>query len=521
MSRKRPLSTAPSLELSSASSLEDSILTLNAAICAHLRCRSSSTFSSALEALSAAPSVFDTAPWLDPLGLRCERPPLDACVRSFAKRPGLLAATADILSRPDAAWKEPKDLSDSYSDWASGSLRSVMLVGKKKYGATLIHDRCYAGIFWLAPNTRYPCHAHEAEEALIVLSGGDCAVWQVDGILARGTAIEDGGVIHVPPGRPHSVRSGAEALLVYYVWTGSLHGRYWFCTHAPAHAYQDLKSASLTDPELYYDAMAGEYASVVRRWGYDAPERVSKKLLELTANDVHLTSLAGQQLSLLDCGCGDGLFGEALVNTAQQSAVALTLAAGTATADDARVTPSLLSCDGDSSCWCLTGIDCSSKMLQLAAAKSRRAKRPVESVATESVGAEGGSNARVVDGCVATSVGGNRDERIYKFLVKADLTKRLDMFADGSFDALVCIGTTTYLDPSVLDDWIRVVKVGGLIGFTHKSAVWPRWEARQAELVQASRWVAVSRSQPLAYLPGYDENARLNERVKIYFYRVA
>ena len=110
------------------------------------------------------------------------------------------------------------------------------------------------------------------------------------------------------------------------------------------------------------------------------------------------------------------------------------------------------------------------------------------------------------------------EKKVYAGIIKADLSKALPV-GDAAFDALVCVGTTTYLDPSVIVDWIRVVKIGGLIGFTHKTAVWPSWEPRQEQLCKDGCWAEVFISEPLQYLPGYDDNARLNERCKMYFYR--
>ena len=156
-------------------------------------------------------------------------------------------------------------------------------------------------------------------------------------------------------------------------------------------------------------------------------------------------------------------------------------------------------------------------------------------------------------------------------LEKADLSQPLALPA-ASFDAVLCVGTTTYLEPAVLRDWLRLVRVGGLVGFTHKSAVWPLWEPMQqqvkligkpsakpswdqrkagrvdprighprcraltrtlpphaleprphtcahTQLLDEGAWSAAHTSEPLPYLPGYDENARLNERAKLYFYR--
>ena len=40
----------------------------------------------------------------------------------------------------------------------------------------------------------------------------------------------------------------------------------------------------------------------------------------------------------------------------------------------------------------------------------------------------------------------------------------------------------------------------------------------RVQLVDEGAWSVAHNSEPLPYLPGYDENARLNERAKLYFY---
>ena len=86
---------------------------------------------------------------------------------------------------------------------------------------------------------------------------------------------------------------------------------------------------------------------------------------------------------------------------------------------------------------------------------------------------------------------------------------------------LLCVGTTSYLKPGVLRDWCRVVKPNGLLIFTHKTAVWPSWEPLQARLVEDAWWNETEIWTDLNYLPGYDDNARINERAKIYCYSKA
>merc|ERR1740130_8677 len=104
----------------------------------------------------------------------------------------------------------------------------------------------------------------------------------------------------------------------------------------PAAKYANLKNDSLQSPEQYYDNMAKEYEATVRKWGYEMPEKISGKLLELLGSP---GDRAGKH-SILDCGCGDGLVGLALAKLA-----------GTGAAP------------------AVTGMDISSEMLALAADK--------------------------------------------------------------------------------------------------------------------------------------------------------
>ena len=104
---------------------------------------------------------------------------------------------------------------------------------------------------------------------------------------------------------PHSVVTHREPLLVWYTWTGNIKGAYWFCEHrstarpnelvkeaaneasdlveadgVPAEsdgAYSNLKHASLSNPEAYYDSMADDYEATVRSWGYKMPELTAAK----------------------------------------------------------------------------------------------------------------------------------------------------------------------------------------------------------------------------------------------------
>lgn len=137
---------------------------------------------------------------------------------------------------------------------------------------------------------------------------------------------------------------------------------------------------------------------------------------------------------------------------------------------------------------------------------------------TELVGVD--VSQAMLDGAAATNV--------YKSLHKTTATAdgagaALSEFAGGDqVDVLVCVGTTTYLDPTVLHAWVKLVKPAGngYIVFTHKTAVWPEWEPLQSKLVADNVLECVHLSAPLPYLPSFGTAyARDEERAKIYAYR--
>jgi len=66
-----------------------------------------------------------------------------------------------------------------------------------------------------------------------------------------------------------------------------------------------------------------------------------------------------------------------------------------------------------------------------------------------------------------------KNTAVYDDLRTTDLTKRLD-FEDGKFDALTCCGTFTHghLGPEPLEEFTRVVKVGGVVVATVLESFW-------------------------------------------------
>jgi ubiquinone/menaquinone biosynthesis C-methylase UbiE len=66
-----------------------------------------------------------------------------------------------------------------------------------------------------------------------------------------------------------------------------------------------------------------------------------------------------------------------------------------------------------------------------------------------------------------------RELGVYRTLSKANLAQRLDI-EDGRYDAVICVGTLTegHVGPEVLDEFVRVVRTGGLVVVTVLSRVW-------------------------------------------------
>lgn len=63
----------------------------------------------------------------------------------------------------------------------------------------------------------------------------------------------------------------------------------------------------------------------------------------------------------------------------------------------------------------------------------------------------------------------------YRNLTVADLGRRLDV-ESASYDALTCVGTLTqgHVGPEALDEFLRVVKPGGVLAVTVRDSVWAK-----------------------------------------------
>jgi quercetin dioxygenase-like cupin family protein len=84
-------------------------------------------------------------------------------------------------------------------------------------GAPIPSDTLLFGLFYQAPNTTYPLHAHNAAETYTILAGS--AFWQAGNRRFPVTADE---AIHHRPNLPHAMRAGPEGFLAMWRWSGDI-----------------------------------------------------------------------------------------------------------------------------------------------------------------------------------------------------------------------------------------------------------------------------------------------------------
>ena len=89
-------------------------------------------------------------------------------------------------------------------------------------------DALIAGYFLIGPNVSYPLHEHLAEELYYVLSGDLQVHHGFDGPLQT---IEPGRYSITPSGMPHRLNTGSEAVLMLYIWTGTVACDVWWWEH--------------------------------------------------------------------------------------------------------------------------------------------------------------------------------------------------------------------------------------------------------------------------------------------------
>lgn len=105
-----------------------------------------------------------------------------------------------------------------------------------------------------------------------------------------------------------------------------------------------------------------------------------------------------------------------------------------------------------------------------------------------------------------------RKKNVYRNLKPADLSKPIEL-ADGTYDVVVCVGTMTegHVGPvPALQEFVRVLKAGGLVVATIKETVWAEdgYEAEVNRLKGAGSVMVVS-TDSVPYRQAQGVNANL------------
>jgi len=133
--------------------------------------------------------------------------------------------------------------------------------------------------------------------------------------------------------------------------------------------------------------------------------------------------------------------------------------------------------------------------------------------------------------------------KAYEQLTVADAEATpMEGFADSSFDAVLCVGTSGYIargeragerddkgrTPSsmpessrvraLLLDWLRVLKPGGLLGITVEVSLGAPWEEESGKLTDEQRFTRLEDDEAM-FMPTHQEYAIRNEKTKILFFR--
>ncbi len=163
-----------------------------------------------------------------PLG---ERFPGETDVRALAFAPRVLGRPAapglEDLTRAARAAFGLVRWSEFYAedDWSRDFLPSFANGEGIGPDGRLRHDRIILGLFLLGPETRYPAHAHPAEEFYIVLAG--TPAFQV-GADSEFVARPPGSIILHPADVSHAIRSGDEPFFGVFGWRGKIAAPSWY-----------------------------------------------------------------------------------------------------------------------------------------------------------------------------------------------------------------------------------------------------------------------------------------------------
>jgi quercetin dioxygenase-like cupin family protein len=143
--------------------------------------------------------------------------------RASSLSPGILHAAARADAHPAARLIHDAHQWLAWTDSPAASLQATGLRAIKSVvtllgpGAPIPSKTLLFGLFYQAPGTYYPLHAHNAAETYTILSGA--ALWQAAEDRFPVTA---GAAIHHPPNLAHAMRAGPEGFLAMWRWSGDI-----------------------------------------------------------------------------------------------------------------------------------------------------------------------------------------------------------------------------------------------------------------------------------------------------------
>jgi quercetin dioxygenase-like cupin family protein len=140
-----------------------------------------------------------------------------------ALSPGILHATTLPGAHPIAAQIRDAHPWLPWTDSPAASLQPTSLRAIKSIvtllgpDAPIISESHLFGLFYQAPGSYYPLHAHNAAETYTILAGR--ADWQAGD---RRFTLTAGEAIHHPPNLPHAMRGGPDGFLAMWRWSGDI-----------------------------------------------------------------------------------------------------------------------------------------------------------------------------------------------------------------------------------------------------------------------------------------------------------
>ena len=210
-------------------------------------------------------------------------------------------------------------------------------------------------------------------------------------------------------------------------------------------------STNADDSRNVYNAWAQKYQADVEAWGYDLPNKVAA----LLAQQILLPGASDNRLQILDAGCGDGLSGVALRQAGFTAANCV-----------------------------LMGADVSLKMLEVAR------DRPEDGY----------------DSLVVLDLNQTPFPKTTTATKPGEIADALDASLYGSLDVISCVGTMTYVNPTVcLTEFLQWIRPGGYICYTNRTDKLEAFAAEERRLEEAGLWKLVHKVGPLPYLPNHPD----------------